>query len=247
MIGFLRRVSSVRSALPAPEPQTIQVEGRALTLRFKRNARARRMVLRFDGKSGALVMTLPKHISLTEALRFVHNATAWIMRQLEKQPTPFTLREGAEMLLRGETHRLTLPLQKRGLVTIGDRVISVPGGEAHAARRLRDHLKKMAVSDLSEASRHYAAAMNTKYKSVVVRDQRSRWGSCSATGTLSYSWRLILAPSFVLDYVAAHEVAHLREMNHGPRFWRLVLTHCPNAKPAKQWLKENGRKVHSYL
>jgi len=247
VIGFLRRVSSVHSALPAPEPQTIQVEGREITLRFKRNAQARRMVLRLDGKTRELVMTLPKRSSLAEALRFVENSTPWILKQLEKQPTAFVLRDGAEMLLRGELHKLALPDQKRGLVSVAGGVIAVPGGQAHGARRLRDHLKKMALTELSRASRHYAAAMDAKYKSVAVRDQRSRWGSCSASGTLSYSWRLILAPPFVLDYVAAHEVAHLREMNHGPRFWRLVLTHCANAKAAKQWLKENGRKVHSYL
>jgi predicted metal-dependent hydrolase len=93
----------------------------------------------------------------------------------------------------------------------------------------------------------YAAAMGTTVKAISVRDQASRWGSCAADGKLSYSWRLIMAPAFVLDYVAAHEVAHRLEMNHGPRFWRLVLTHCPHTKDAKNWLKAHGRELHEVL
>ena len=89
--------------------------------------------------------------------------------------------------------------------------------------------------------------MGCRFKRVTVRDQQSRWGSCSSDGALSYSWRLILAPPHVLDYVAAHEVAHLKEMNHGPRFWRLVLTHCPQTRSAKQWLKQNGHTLHHAL
>jgi len=86
--------------------------------------------------------------------------------------------------------------------------------------------------------------METKFSRLTIRDQKSRWGSCSASGALSYSWRLVLAPPSVLDYVAAHEVAHLREMNHGPKFWRLVLTHCAHSRQAKEWLKRNGRELH---
>jgi predicted metal-dependent hydrolase len=88
--------------------------------------------------------------------------------------------------------------------------------------------------------------MEVQYSAVSVRDQNSRWGSCSAARALSYSWRLILAPPFVLDYVAAHEVAHIREMNHGPRFWRLVLTHCKLAKQARAWLRHEARDLHRY-
>ncbi len=205
------------------------------------------MVLRVDGKAGGLVMTLPKRTGLAEALRFAQASSSWITGQLEKRVPTFTMATGAEILLRGEPHRIVVLPAKRGLVICDQGTLQVPGGEIHAARRLRDELKKRAMAELTLASHRYAQAMATVFSAIVVRDQKSRWGSCSASGTLSYSWRLILAPPFVLDYVAAHEVAHLREMNHGPRFWRLVLTHCPNAKAAKQWLKQNGRQIHNYL
>jgi predicted metal-dependent hydrolase len=120
----------------------------------------------------------------------------------------------------------------------------VPGGEDHWQRRLTDWLKQEAEKDLRPASQAYAEKMQTRFNKLTVRDQKSRWGSCTADGALSYSWRLILAPPFVLDYVAAHEVAHLKEMNHGPRFWRLVLTHCTRTREAKQWLKTRGHELH---
>ena len=112
-------------------------------------------------------------------------------------------------------------------------------------RRLTDWLKAQAAHELDMASHKYATAMAARFKRITVRDQKSRWGSCSSDGVLSYSWRLILAPSMVLDYVAAHEVAHLREMNHGSGFWRLVLKHCPVARDARHWLKLHGAQLHS--
>ena len=247
MIGFLRAPIQLRATPPAPEPQTLRIGERAIALRFRRNAKARRMVLRLDSKTEGLVITLPKRTGLAEALRFVENSVAWILRMLDKQPAPATIVDGASVLLRGTHHVVKFTDGRRGLVQIQDGILTVPGEAAHAPRRLLDHLKKFALAELTRASHNYAAAMETKFSRISIRDQKSRWGSCSSGGVLSYSWRLILAPDFVLDYVAAHEVAHLREMNHGPRFWRLVLTHCATARAAKQWLKANGRELHRYF
>lgn len=205
------------------------------------------MVLRFDGKSGGLVMTLPKRTGLAEALRFVEQSAPWIMRHLAKQVVRKPVAEGVTILFQGATHVLRLTGGRRGLVEVTEGMITVPGDAAHAERRVKDFFKKQALNELTQASLRYAAAMGARYSTITIRDQKSRWGSCSASGGLSYSWRLVLAPPFVLDYVAAHEVAHLREMNHGPRFWRLVLTHCPHAKQAKAWMKANARELHSYF
>ena len=236
-----------RASAPAPEPQIIEINGRAVPLRFRRNAAAKRMVLRLDSKSGGLVMTLPKRSGLNEALRFVEQSAAWISRTLAKQPEPAKVVDGSSILYRGQSLVLRITGGPRGLVQVSGDEIHVPGKAEHAPRRLKDFLVAEAKRELVSASRRYADAMETKFTRVSIRDQKSRWGSCSAGGVLSYSWRLILAPDFVLDYVAAHEVAHLREMNHGPKFWRLVLTHCPHARTAKQWLKAHGREVHQYL
>ena len=236
-----------RATPPAPEPQIIEINGRAVTLRFRRNAAAKRMVLRLDSKGGSLLMTLPKRSGLAEALRFVEQSREWISRTLGKQPEPTKFVDGSSILYRGQLHVLRVSGGPRGIVQVVQGAMHVPGKPEHAPRRLKDFLVTEARRELASASRRYANAMETKFTRISIRDQKSRWGSCSAGGVLSYSWRLILAPPDVLDYVAAHEVAHLREMNHGPRFWRLVLTHCPHARTAKQWLKTHGREVHQYL
>jgi predicted metal-dependent hydrolase len=116
----------------------------------------------------------------------------------------------------------------------------------HVGRRVSDFLRREAARDLEAASRRAAEALGVPVKRISVRDQSSRWGSCSTTGVLSYSWRLILAPPFVLNYLAVHESAHLIEMNHSPRFWRLVKSVCTDAERAKAWLDVHGGDLHRY-
>lgn len=124
--------------------------------------------------------------------------------------------------------------------------ICVSGGDIHGPRRLADWLRAEAKADLTRRTYHHAANLGVRPKRISVRDQSTRWGSCSTTGTICYSWRLIFAPEYVLDYVAAHEVAHLREMNHGPRFWRLVRDTMPDMQKARSWLKQNGAELHRF-
>jgi predicted metal-dependent hydrolase len=124
--------------------------------------------------------------------------------------------------------------------------ICVSGGDTHGPRRPADWLRAEAKADLTRRTYHHAANLGLRPKRISVRDQSTRWGSCSTTGTICYSWRLIFAPEFVLDYVAAHEVAHLREMNHGPRFWRLVRDTMPDMQKARAWLKQNGAELHRF-
>ncbi|HLN39968.1 MAG TPA: SprT family zinc-dependent metalloprotease, partial [Xanthobacteraceae bacterium] len=128
----------------------------------------------------------------------------------------------------------------------GERLLCVAGNAPHLDRRVGDYLRREAKRELETASLKYAAALGVAAKRITVRDQSSRWGSCSTTGMLSFSWRLILAPSHVLDYLAAHEVAHLLEMNHSPRFWRLVQRLCPEHDRAKTWLDAHGADLHRY-
>ncbi|MFO1033606.1 MAG: SprT family zinc-dependent metalloprotease [Hyphomicrobiales bacterium] len=191
-------------------------------------------------------MTLPRRARLEDARAFALASEAWIGRTLARHPPPVLIADGAEVPLRGVPWRIAASGKARGQVLCDSetRTLHVPGAPAHLKRRLTDWLKAEAAHDLDLASRKYALAMGTRIRRISIRDQKSRWGSCSSDGSLSYSWRLIMAPPMVLDYVAAHEVAHLREMNHSPRFWRLVLTHCPAAKPAKAWLKLHGNRLH---
>jgi predicted metal-dependent hydrolase len=228
------------------EPALLSIEGRAIAVSFRRNARARRLVLRLSRDRAGVIVTLPPRVSRSEALDFVRKSSRWIGERLKSEPADRPLRAGEEILIRGERRRILHSGSRRGTVALSEAAIIVSGDEAHLARRMVDWLKAQAKRDLIIASEFYAAAMGVKFHRLSVRDQKSRWGSCSCDGTLSYSWRLILAPPFVLDYVAAHEVAHLKHMNHSRNFWRLVLTYCPHAGRAKSWLKAHGAELHAY-
>jgi hypothetical protein len=128
----------------------------------------------------------------------------------------------------------------------GEKILCVAGGVEHIDRRVHDYLKREARKELQKSALFYAQALGVRVKRLSIRDQSSRWGSCTSAGSLSFSWRLILAPSFVLDYLAAHEVAHLVEMNHSARFWRVVARICPSVERAKRWLDTYGNDLHRY-
>jgi predicted metal-dependent hydrolase len=236
-----------RAVSTAPlEPSSITIDALILNVQFRRHAQARRLVLRLNSEATAVLVTVPKGLPRIKALDFVERSRTWIEDQVRAHGTNIPLRAGQRIPFKGTDHEIRYIAKRRGTVTADplDAVIHVPGDLPHVPRRLLDWLKTVARAELTEASRRYALSMGVNYRRITIRDQRSRWGSCSAAGDLSYSWRLILTPPYVLDYVAAHEVAHLKHMDHGPGFWRLVLTHCPEASRAKKWLKAHGQGVH---
>jgi predicted metal-dependent hydrolase len=237
-----------RSEVVPPLPIEIVIDGTVYLVHLRGMSNARRMVMRLARDGGSFTMSVPLRQSRKRAVEFVETSREWMRKALIKSGPRQLFTDGTEFPLRGETVRIAATGRARGLVNFDapSAVVHVPGAPEHLKRKLTDWLKKEAQRDFEKISTHYAAAMQVSFKKLVVRDQKSRWGSCTSDGTLSYSWRLILAPPYVLDYVCAHEVAHLREMNHSPRFWRLVLAHCKNARMAKQWLKKNGQSVHRF-
>jgi hypothetical protein len=213
---------------------------------FRRHTQARRLVLRLDSGGTSVLVTVPNGVSRVRALEFTERSRDWIAKRMKSRGDSIHLTPGSEVPIRGRNHVIRHIPSLRGAVMADPVtcVLHVPGEPPHVKRRILDWLKAAARADLTAASARHAASMGVTYRRIVVRDQRSRWGSCSAAGDLSYSWRLILAPDYVLDYVAAHEVAHLKHHDHSSRFWRLVLAHCPHAAKAKQWLKTHGQDVH---
>lgn len=239
-----------RAARSAPlEPSAIEIDGESFPVVFRRHAQARRLVLRLNTDATAVTVTVPHGVSRTKALDFAHRSKAWIAQRITARGANVPLQPGSRIPLRGADHHIAHVASTRGTVMLdaSAAVIHVAGDHRHVSRRLVDWLKRAAREDLSAAARRYAGLMGVSYKRISVRDQRSRWGSCSAAGDLSFSWRLILTPPYVLDYVACHEVAHLKHMDHSARFWRLVLTHCPDAARAKRWLKTHGQDVHRFV
>jgi predicted metal-dependent hydrolase len=179
-------------------------------------------------------------------------------QRLDSIPAPVPFEHGVLIPLRGEPHRVVFEADAgggfvaSGVITRRPQVANalpeliVRGRPSQAARRLRAWLEREAERDLDARVAAHAAGLRLRPKRIAVRDQTSRWGSCSTTGLLSFSWRLVMAPPFILDYVAAHEVAHLAEMNHGPRFWALVRQTCPRTEEARQWLQLYGMDLHRY-
>lgn len=240
---FFRRTSE-------PTAITVVFDGEIYPVRLRRHSQARRYTLRIHAASREVVLTMPPRGSVKQAREFAQKNGAWIAARLRRLPDAMPFAHGTLLPLRGVSHRIDHRKSTRGTVwveTDADMpLLCVAGETPHLPRRVRDFLKREAKRDLETASGTAAQALGVTIKRVSVRDQSSRWGSCSATGVLSYSWRLILAPSFVLDYLAVHEVAHLIEMNHSRRFWRLVEKICPDMGRAKAWLDAHGADLHRY-
>ncbi len=236
---------------PQPASLTVAFDDAVYEVRVRRHAQARRYTLRIHAVTREVVLSMPLRGSLREANVFAQKQGAWIAARLKRLPRPQPFAHGEMVPLRGIDHRIEHRRGSRGTVWVecgddGAQLLCVAGEAPHVSRRVRDYLKREAKKELERASRAAAAALGVSLARVSIRDQASRWGSCSTTGVLSYSWRLILAPSFVLDYLAAHEAAHLVEMNHSRRFWRLVEKINPDVGRAKAWLDAHGSELHRY-
>jgi hypothetical protein len=241
------RIGTV-SAVSAAEVQRRAIAldlGAPVSIRV--NSRARRLLLRIDSAARKVELILPLGVPAEHGLRFLAAQRGWIAARLDALPPAVPFAEGAIVPVFGVPHRIRRESDPAAPpVAIIDAEIRVRGDPAHFARRVRDHLAHLAARELAGRARAYAERIDRKIARITVRDTRSRWGSCSGTGCLSFSWRLVLAPAAVVDYVVAHEVAHLAEMNHGPRFWRLVRTLTPDCATPRAWLKRHRSRLFSY-
>ena len=231
----------------------LELENLGAPIEVRRHPAARRLTLRVTKTKRAVIVTITAEYRMDEAGKFLRNNIEWVRERLGNVPEPVPFTDGARIPLRGRMHHVyfTGPRRAKGVVEIADaggRVpsLNVSGRIEHAPRRLKDWLVEQARADLDACVGLHARKLGVKARSITLRDQTSRWGSCTAGGLLSFSWRLVLAPAHVLDYVAAHEVAHLVEMNHGPRFWKLVTRSMPRLEEAKRWLRHHGSDLHRY-
>jgi predicted metal-dependent hydrolase len=227
----------------APDKLLIASAGRRIPVVIRRNARARRLILRIDEALGLPVLTLPARTPITSGETFLKKHIDWLDERLRRLAPSAPFSDGSVFPLRGTPCRIRAR-RGRGIVTLERResglVLSVPGEPEFLARRVTDWLRREAKRDLERAVMRHTKALGRAPRGIRVGDPKSRWGSCSAAGVLTFSWRLVLAPARVLDYLAAHEVAHLKEMNHGPKFWALVERLDPDYERARDWLNEGG-------
>ena len=224
-------------------PRTSRLEAAGVAVRLNRRTRARRLTLRLETGGAGAVLTLPPHVPLAEARAFLLRNEGWLARALADRPAPVAVGPGTALPVDGRPVRIVAGTA-RG-VRLLDGALSVPPGAA-AGRAVAGWLKARARARIAPAAARHADRLGRPLAAVSFRDTRSRWGSCSAAGRLSFSWRLAMAPPEVQAYLAAHEAAHLVEMNHSPRFWALVERLMPGHAAPRAWLKREGRALHRY-
>jgi len=213
---------------------------------LRRSGRARRLSLRVSGLDGRVTLTLPKSLRLQDALEFLHDRESWLRAAVTRIPEICPVAIGRDILLRGEILRITQGTGPR-IRVVGTQLLVPPDpAGTRTALRVATYLKASARAALVPASEGYAAALGCPISAIALRDTRSRWGSCTAQGRLMYSWRLIMAPPEVLQYVAAHEVAHLKHMDHSRKFWGCVAQLMPEYQQHRHWLRDNGALLHGY-
>lgn len=244
MFGLLR---STRPALS--RERLVEVAGRSLPLTVRENARATRLTLRIAAGGKGLSVTVPPGTRGVDVDRFVERHQGWLEERLRKVPDRPQLRPGVRVPIRGQPHLIVHVPERRGLASViagtDGPELHVHGERAHLPRRVADHLKREAKADIERLVQKHAATVDKPVRSVRFKDTTSRWGSCSADGNLSFSWRIMMAPPTVIDYLVAHEVAHLVHMNHGPKFWALCRKLCARTDEARAWLKRNGQALQA--
>ena len=209
-------------------------------VRWNRSARARRVSLRIDARAGEVVVTLPMRAGRRAGMALLTTHAAWVMQRLAALAPVVELAPGTEVPLGGQAHVIRHDPSARGGAFIEGATIVVSGRPEFLARRVKDLLRAEAKRRIGLLAERHAATLGVKMRAIRLKDTHSRWGSCAPDGTLAFSWRLVMAPGWVLDYVVAHEVAHLREMNHSPRFWAHVESLTLNREAAQDWLRDNG-------
>jgi predicted metal-dependent hydrolase len=225
-------------------PHYITVGETRLPLIVKKHPRARNLVVRYDMQGECVRITVPRHVSLQRAVEFAISKTVWIEKQLaKKEKTPFA--DGATIPLWGGQVRLKY-VGGRGITGLVGDELQVTGAVESLARRVRDYIIKEMRIRTQEIAAPYALALGVSIRSIRIGDMRSRWGSCTSGGALSFSLRLAFVPPEVLDYVVCHEVCHIKHLNHSDAYWQTVEGLCAGYRQHERWLSQHGSSVWSY-
>lgn len=224
----------------------ISCEGRAIPIDVRVSRRARRISIKVDSRTGDVELVLPPRTAVSRGLAFAQAEVRWVLRQLDALPDRVPFEDGAVVPYRGDPHEIRHHDRLRGGVWLESGFINVACGSAHLSRRVRDWFRNEARTETARLAHEKAAIVGKRVRRVAIRDQKTRWGSCSPSGDLSFNWRIVLAPPFALDYLVAHEVAHLREANHSRAFWAIVAELTPHMTDGRAWLRTHGNRLHRY-
>lgn len=223
----------------------ISVEEIPVEIERKKGLRAMR--LKISNKTGKPVVTAPILTPDFWIKRFLEKHAIWIRKQLEMTPAKTPFKNGEKITLLGEETTLRHQENLRRATFIESGILYVAGQADFFHRRVVDFIKKEVKKHIETAVFRLEEELGVRVRRITLKDTTSRWGSCSSGGNLAFSWRLGLAPLFVLDYVIVHEVMHLKHMDHSDAFWRDLRRINPDVLRAQKWLKENGRLLHRYL
>jgi predicted metal-dependent hydrolase len=226
------------------ETLSVTLEDRVIPLSIRRHRRARRISLRLSAARDAIVMTLPVRASVASGMEFFTSKAGWVLANVETDRN-VAFADGITLPVLGEEYTIRR-MEGRGVSALEEGELRVHCAPEFVARRVRDFLKKHLRDICLQRATFMSDTLGKTIREVKIRDTRSRWGSCSRRGTLTFHWQLVFAPDGVLDYLVAHEVAHLKEMNHGVRFWRTVAQLCPGYETQRRWLKREGHGLHRY-
>jgi predicted metal-dependent hydrolase len=226
-------------------PRQLQLPAGRVPVKVRISPRARRLALRIDAQAEAIELVLPRRTSVPRALSFIEENRDWLEKRITALPPRTWLADGETVPILDQPYRIRLvprTRDRKGVWIEGDE-LNVAAAPEQLPKRVVDFLKEMARGEFHARAARLAQSIERRIGRITVRDTTTRWGSCAANGNLAFSWRLIMAPEAVLNYVVAHEVAHLAEMNHGPRFWRLVEKLAPGAERQRQWLNRHRARL----
>jgi predicted metal-dependent hydrolase len=225
------------------QPETLALPSGPARVEWRRSSRARRVSLRIDPTGGSVVVTLPTRASRKAGMALLMGHADWVSNRLAALPEAITFTDGATIPIAGVPHRIRHTANARGAAFLLDQELHVTGAAEFLSRRVRDFLRQEARRRLGALVAAKSGLIGVTPKRLTIKDTTSRWGSCAPDKSLALSWRLVMTPPFVQDYVVAHEVAHLRHMNHGPRFWVQVDELTPHTKAAIPWLRAEGTRL----
>ncbi len=225
---------------------TIDLGDRTAPLTARVNRRARRLIVKVDPVKGRVIVTAPSKRALSEAIDFARTRAPWIARELDACAIARPFAAGEVFPFRGALLEIEASGRPRGGVALDSGKLVVSGDARHLNRRVTEWLKKEALVTLTERVDHYASQLSRTRGPITIRDTRSRWGSCARNGAMSFSWRLVMAPPEILDYVAAHECAHLVHLNHSAAYWRTLHSLNVDARAARDWFSAHGQSLYAY-
>ena len=208
--------------------------------------RAKRLTLRIDSKEHLPILSLPPRCTQRQAIKFITEHQEWMIESLKKLPQTKRFTSGEYISLFGKEILIQHAPEKRWGARIEKGILYVSGESDFTHRRVKDFIKKEALNKFYTLSLKMAEKINCSVNDVVIKDTKSRWGSCSSLHNINYNWRLALAPKFVIDYIVAHEVSHLAHQDHSSEFWSCVASLCPKYKEGQNWLKQHGKELYVF-